>query len=82
MLLEFMARWEPLWLFCVLLLETYFGYQTLVWVKKEYAYDEQKDVEKKQKRTRTTKKTTTQPSGASITEESSEVVEPTGEQKL
>ncbi len=45
---------------------------------KEYNYDYQKDVEKKQKRTKTTKKTTTQPGGPSTVEETTETVESTG----
>lgn len=81
MFLEWMAKWEPVWLFSILAVETYVGYRTLVWVKKEFVYDEQKDLEKKQKRTKTTKKTTTQPSGMSTVEETSEVIEPTGEHK-
>lgn len=44
------------------------------WAKREFEYDEQKDL-KKQKRTKTTKKTTTQPGGGSIIEEATEVVE-------
>lgn len=42
----------------------------------EYRYDERKDLEKKQRKTRTTKKVTTQPGGASTTEETTEVSEP------
>lgn len=40
----------------------------------EYKYDEQKDI-KKQRRTRTVKKTTTSPSGDVITEETAETEE-------
>lgn len=47
----------------------------------EYFYDANKDLLKKQKKTRTTKKTTTEPSGTQTTEETTETVEPTGEQK-
>jgi len=43
---------------------------------REYRYDEQKDLEKKQRRTKTTKKTTTHKDGTNITEESTEAIEP------
>lgn len=46
---------------------------------KEYNYDKEKD-EKKQRRTRTTKKTTVDSTGQSITEENIEIVESKGEQ--
>ena len=42
----------------------------------EYKYDFNKDIEKKQKRTRTTKKTTTHKDGSNVQEESVETVEP------
>ena len=45
---------------------------------KEYNYDEAKDL-KKQRRTRTTKKTTTMPSGEILTEENTETIEQKGE---
>lgn len=76
-----MSRWEPIWLFGLIAVETAAGLLTLYWVRREYQYDENKDLEKKQKRTRTTKKTTTQPSGVSTVEETSETVEPTQEEK-
>lgn len=81
MLLDWMAKWEPIWLAVAFIVSIAFEAYTAWMMKKEYDYDEQKDIEKKQKRTRTTKKTTTQPSGASVVEESSEIVEPTGEPK-
>jgi len=80
-LLEFMTKYEPIWLFLILAIETFVAYLSLVWLKKEYFYDETKDLEKKQRRTRTSKKTTTQPGGASIVEENTEIVEPTHEEK-
>ena len=81
-ILTWMGRWEPVWLFLILFIETVIGCLTLYWVHQEFIYDEQKDLEKKQKRTRTTKKTVTQPNGASITEESTDTVEPSaGETK-
>lgn len=48
-------------------------------LKQEYNYDFQKDLEKKLKRTRTTKKVTQSKDGTHTTEESTEVVEPRGE---
>lgn len=76
MFLEWMAKWEPVWLFIILFIETGVGCLTLYWVKREYDYDEAKDL-KRQKRTKTSKKTITQPSGESTTEETTEVVEST-----
>lgn len=81
-ILEWMAKYEPIWLAVAFLVSIAFEAYTAWMVKKEYDYDEQKDIEKKQKRTKTTKKTTTQPSGVSVVEESTETVEPSpGEQK-
>lgn len=51
----------------------------LLYVAMEYHYDKAKDEAKKQKKTRTTKKTTTQPSGDIVTEEQIEITESTGE---
>lgn len=87
-MLDWLARYEPGWLFGVLYVEAaaalvglYIAFcslkvarESLEWIKKEYFYDESKDLEKKQRRTRT-KKITTQPGGASVTEET-ETVEP------
>ncbi len=53
----------------------------LYYVAKEFYYDRNKDIEKKQKKTKTMKKTTTQPSGESTIEESTEVSEPMEEKK-
>jgi len=83
-ILEWMTKWEPVWLFLVLFPEAIAGFYAAFWIKREYDYDEQKDLAKKSRRTRTTKKTTTQPGGGSIIEESTETVEPTepqGEKK-
>lgn len=73
-------HWEPIWLFAILFIETAIGFLQLSWIKREYFYDEQKDIEKKQRRTKTTKKTTTQPGGASVVEESVETSEPIKEE--
>lgn len=48
----------------------------LTYVGLEYHYDKNKDEAKKQRKTRTTKKTTTEPSGMVTSEESVEVSEP------
>lgn len=79
MFLEFMTKWEPVWLALILLCSISLEAYTARMAKREFDYDEQKDIEKKQKRTRTTKKTTTQPGGTSVIEESSEITEPSGE---
>ena len=73
---EWMTTYEPEWLFTILAVETFIGFLTLSWVKREYYYDANKDIEKKQRRTKTTKKTVTQPTGVTTTEETSEVSEP------
>lgn len=74
-----LEHWEPLWLFLVLATETIIGGFSLYILIKEYRYDEQKDLDKKQRRTKTTKKVTTQPSGESVSEETTETVEPSNE---
>lgn len=75
MLREFIYHHEPLWLFIILfaglLVELHSNYM----LRKEYDYDKQKDDLKKQRRTKTTKKTTNK-NGESIVEESTEVSEP------
>lgn len=68
------THWEGIWLFVVLVAGLYYERETRNWAEREFRYDEQKDIEKKQRRTRT-KKVTTQPGGASVTEET-ETVEP------
>lgn len=62
----------------ILLLELLDFIVTRIEWYKEYRYDEEKDL-KKQRRTRTTKKTTQLPTGESITEENVETVEHKGE---
>lgn len=52
----------------------------LYYVAREFYYDRDKDLEKKHRKTRTTKKTTSK-AGESIVEESTEVSEPIGESK-
>lgn len=86
---------EGIWLFYILIFghalegiiialtwkEVRLAKEEIEWAKREYEYDEAKDIEKKQRRTKTTKKVTMQPGGVSTTEETTEVTEPTGEQK-
>lgn len=71
-----LEHWEPLWLFLILFIETIVSSLILWWTVKEFKYDEKKDLDKKQKRIKTTKKTTTKPGGETITEESTETHEP------
>lgn len=78
---EFMSKYEPIWLFLILLPDMIAGLYSAWILKREFDYDEQKDLEKKQRRTKTTKKTTTQPGGASVVEETSETVTPMEESK-
>ncbi len=75
---EWMVQYEPEWLAGILLIETLAGFGSLYILIKEYKYDEQKDLEKKQRRTKTTRKTSTK-DGATVIEESSEVSEPVPE---
>lgn len=81
MFLEWMTKYEPIWLATAFIISILFEAYTAYMVKREYDYDEQKDIEKKQKRTRVTKKVTTQPGGGSVTEESTETTEPVQEEK-
>lgn len=81
-ILEFMAKYEPIWLFLVLFPELVAGLYSAYILKREYDYDEAKDIEKKQKRTRTSKKTTTNPGGSTTTEETTETTEPIAEIKV
>lgn len=73
---HFLNEWESFWLAGAFLVSICFEAFTayVVWI--EFKYDERKDLEKKQRRTKTTRKTTTQPSGASVVEESVETTEP------
>ena len=73
--LDWMAKYEPIWLFAILFPEMVAGIYSAFILKREFDYDAQKDIEKKQRRTKTTKKTSTK-DGATIIEESSEISEP------
>jgi hypothetical protein len=78
----FLTQWESFWLFTILLTEMVVGISTLYILIKEYRYDEAKDLAKKQKRTKTTKKVTESKDGQKIVEETTETSEPMqGEQK-
>jgi len=74
-ILDWMAKYEPIWLFAILFPEMVAGIYSAFILKREFDYDAQKDIEKKQRRTKTTKKTSTK-DGATIIEESSEISEP------
>ncbi len=79
--LEWMNKWESIWLFLVLMPEMLIGFYSAYWIKREFDYDAQKDIEKKQRKTRTTKKTTSTKDGGSVVEESTEISEPVQEVK-
>lgn len=79
-LLLWFSKWEPIWLFVVLCIETIVGIYTGIIVTMEYFYDAAKDEAKKQRRTRTSKKVTEQKDGAKVTEEVTEVSEPVKEE--
>lgn len=65
------GKWESLWLFAILFIETLVGVYTAIVVTMEYKYDAAKDA-KRLKRTKTTKKTT---DGQKVTEEVTEIEE-------
>ena len=71
-----LSHWEPLWLILVLLFECLLSMIMIYWMVREYRYDSDKDLAKKQRRTKTTKCTTTKPGGETSVEETSEVSEP------
>lgn len=75
MIRDFIYNHEPLWLFIILLAGLAVEVHSNYMLRKEYQYDEQKDLEKKQRRTKTTKKTTNK-AGESIVEETVETSEP------
>lgn len=76
---NWLGHWEPFWLLLVLLFECALSMVMIYWMVREYKYDADKDLAKKQKRTKTTKKTTTQPTGESTVEEQTETIEPIGD---
>lgn len=80
MIKEFIYQHEPLWLFVILLAGLFVELHSNYVLRKEYDYDKQKDDIRKQRRTKTTKKTTNK-NGESIVEESTETSEPVSENK-
>lgn len=71
-----LEHWYPLCWSIVFLIEMCVGIAILSMAIKEYRYDETKDIEKKQRRTRTSKRVTEQKDGGKVTEEVTEVSEP------
>lgn len=78
---DVLTKWEGLWLFIVLLAGLLIEAHSNYMLRKEYEYDEQKDLAKK-RRTKTTKKTTVSPSGDTVIEEQTESVESKGENNV
>jgi hypothetical protein len=76
-----LGHWEPTWLLIVLSLGLFYERETRNWTVKEFYYDKDKDDAKKQRRTKTTRKTTKGAGGESVTEEQIEVTEPIAEAK-
>jgi hypothetical protein len=75
-ILDFMTKYEPIWLFLVLFPELLAGLYSAWILKREFDYDANKDLAKAQKKTRTSKKTTQSKDGGTVVEESTEVTEP------
>jgi hypothetical protein len=75
-----LEHWYPLCWSIVFTIEMSVGIAILSMAIKEYRYDESKDLEKKQRKTRTTKKVTEQKDGAKVTEETTETSEPVKEE--
>lgn len=75
---KFLGDWQYIWFFVILSLGLLVEIHSNYMLRKEYEYDENKDLEKKQRRTKTTKKTTNK-NGESIVEESTETSEPVQE---
>ena len=78
---EWMGKWEPIWLFIVLVVGVMYERYTAKMAKLEYDYDKEKDDAKKQRKTRTTKKTSESKDGTKTVEETTEVTEPSQENK-
>lgn len=69
---DFFTKWEGLWLFIVLVAGLAIEFHSNYMLRKEYEYDEQKDILRKQKRVRITKKITTAKDGSTIEENTEE----------
>ena len=79
---SWLGHWQYIWFFLILSVELVVSTITMYWVIKEYAYDENKDLEKKQRKTKTTKKTTRGVTGEEIVEETTETSEPMAEHSV
>lgn len=73
---DWINQYANIWLFWILMGELMAGIYTSVVVTLEYFYDANKDAQKKQRKTRTSKKVTEQRDGGKVTEEVTEVSEP------
>lgn len=73
---SWLGQWEPLWLIVVLLFECVLSMIMIYWMVREFKYDADKDIAKKQRKTRTSKKTSESKDGTKTTEEVTEVSEP------
>lgn len=78
---NWLEHWYPLCWTVVFLIEMNVGIAILTMAIKEYKYDESKDLEKKQRKTRTTKKVTESKDGGKVVEETTEVSEPMKEEQ-
>lgn len=78
---EWMGKWEPIWLFIVLVVGLMYERYTAKMAKLEYDYDAAKDEAKRQRKTRTTKKTSESKDGTKTVEETTETSEPVREAK-
>jgi hypothetical protein len=80
---EWLIAKEGIWLFYVLIaglfaetLMVIFQTIEIRWARKEFEYDEQKDLAKAQRKTKTSKKTTQSKDGGTTVEETTETTEP------
>lgn len=73
---DWINQYANIWLFWILLGELFAGIYTSVVVTLEYFYDANKDAQKKQRRTKTSKKVSETKDGTKTTEEVTEVSEP------
>lgn len=76
----YLEHWYPFYWSILFILETFFAAASFYILVKEFKYDEAKDLAKKERRTKTTKRVTTHPGGDSVSEETTETVEPTNEE--
>lgn len=69
---EILTKWEGLWLFIVLVAGLAVEFHSNYMLRKEYEYDEQKDILRKQKRVRVTRKLTKAKDGSTVEEHTEE----------